>query len=370
MKRVLTAALVAAAVVSASAAEWVINDDVVAGSEQASQAASADVEGTWSGRVRTQEKADGTREPRLQLQMNLDDDRNWSNWGQSFPLTAFTSLPANLDNTQDVAFELRRDAGVIRFTGRFEGGRGVGHLFFTASRDFERAIEQQTRDTFTDRELFSFAVMDVSRAFVKELQDFGYRDVTLEDARKARIHGVTMDFLKEMRAANLGRDLDDMVQMRIHGVTPAYAREMRELAGQSFDADQLRQMRIHGVTAAYVKEMRAAGFNESLDALKQARIHGVTPAFAKDMAALGYTKLAFDDLRTFRIHGVSAAFVREMAALGYKNLDADTLVRFRIHGVTPSFVKELKAAGHDNLSEDELVDWAIHGRRLLKHRRK
>ncbi|MEX2270351.1 MAG: hypothetical protein WD690_02690 [Vicinamibacterales bacterium] len=186
MKRVFTAVIVAAAVASASAAEWV----VARGPQQA--APRADIEGTWSARVRVPEKADGQRVPQLQLQMMIDDDeggRNRGNWGQSVPLAAFTSLPSNLDAAQDVKFELRRDAGVVLFQGRFESGRGVGHLFFTANREFERAMEQQTRDTVTDRELLSFALMDVSRAFVTELQSLGYTNLREDELVDWAIHG-------------------------------------------------------------------------------------------------------------------------------------------------------------------------------------
>src|SRR5688572_28951673 len=184
MKHVFTALLILVAVSAAGQAQ--------------SQTRRGDIEGTWSARVRESERPDGNRVPQLQLQMNVDsrdDGRNWSNWGQSVPLGAFTNLPANLDAPQDVTFELRRDAGTMVFQGRFESGRGVGHMFFTANREFARAMEQHTRDTFTDRELMSFALMDVSRAFVKELQSLGYNDVTLDDARKLRIHGITRQYI-------------------------------------------------------------------------------------------------------------------------------------------------------------------------------
>lgn len=312
MRRVFLAAVMAAAVASVSAAEWEVSESAAPVSAQ-QQSARADLEGTWSARLWDDENVGASRQRRLQLQMNLDDERNWSNWGQSVPVSAFSNLPANLDPPQDVAFELRREAGVIRFTGRFENGRGVGHLYFTANRAFERDMEQQTGDVFTERELFTFALLDVSRTFVKELQDLGYTTVTLDDARKARIHGVTKEYIQMLRAEGL-RDAS---------------------------LDEAVKFRIHGITAAYVKEMRAANLAHGLDDLLQLKIHGVTPAF-----------------------------VREMAALGYRNVDPDTIVKFRIHGITPAFVKDLADAGYKNLSEDELVDWAIHGRRLLKHRRK
>lgn len=333
----------------------------------------AAIEGTWSARVYTSERA-ATDPERLQLQISLDDEtsRGWNNWGQSIRRAEFTNLPTNLDARQDVTFELRREAGTIVFAGRFENGRGVGTLRFTPDAAFTRALEQQTNDTFSRRELFSYALLDVSQAFVREMQALGFASLTLADARKLRIHGVSADYVREIRAAGLGgSDLDDVLQLRIHGVTAEFAREMRALAGdEALDAGDIRQLRIHGVTPAYVREMRAAGLAMSIDDMRQARIHGVTPAFAREMAALGYGEASFDRLRQFRIHGVTPAYVRAMADLGYRNVDAGTLVQFRIHGVTPKFVTELREAGYTSLSEDDLVDWAIHGRRLLRHKRK
>ena len=71
MKRVISVLLILVAVSAAGQAQ--------------SQARRGDVEGTWSARVRTSDRADGSRVPQLQLQMNVDTDdgRNWNNWRRS-----------------------------------------------------------------------------------------------------------------------------------------------------------------------------------------------------------------------------------------------------------------------------------------------
>lgn len=242
------------------------------------QSPHAAVEGMWSARVSVSDREGADTTPTLQIQMNVDTGRNggWNNWGQSMPLSAFTGLPQNLNPRQGVRFELRRDAGVVSFDGRFENERGVGTMTFTPNREFARVMEQQTSDTFTDRELFSFAVLDVSRAFVAELQALGFRDVTLADARKLRIHGVTPSFAKDMAALGYGD----------------------------------------------------AGFRQ----LRTFRIHGVTPAFVRDMASLGYKGVDADTLVKFRIHGITPSFVRELADAGDTNLSEKELVDWAIHG--------------------------------------
>ena len=240
-------------------------------------ARAADVEGTWSARVYDKDKAGAPVEARLQLQMNIDDDRerNWSNWGQSVRVSEFVNLPANLDTEQDVQFELRRDAGVVAFNGRFERGRGVGHLAFTANREFARALAQQSNDTPSDRELFSYALVDVSRAFPSELRSMGFGEVSLEEAYKLRIHGTTIDFIKSIRTEYPGVDLDDITKLRIHGVSTSYIAGLRSAGLQNPSLDEVLKFRIHGITPTFVKELKAAGYtNLSEDELVDWAIHG------------------------------------------------------------------------------------------------
>ena len=64
------------------------------------------------------------------------------------------------------------------------------------------------------------------------------------------------------------------------------------------------ELRIHDVTADFVRAMRALLGELSAEKLKQLSIHGVTPEFVREMREAGYGNATADDLIKLRIHGV------------------------------------------------------------------
>ena len=142
---------------------------------------------------------------------------------------------------------------------------------------------------------------------------------------------------------------------------------MKALGYGSLDAAALVKMRIHGVTPEFMREMKIWLRHDRRPTLVRLRIHGVTPAFVRELRALGYD-LSPDQLVKLRIHGVTTEFVTELRGLGYTNVPVEDLVRMRIHGVTPAFIKDVQAAGFKDMSPSDLVDFSIHGKRWLRKR--
>jgi hypothetical protein len=231
-------------------------------------------------------------------------------WNSSFavPLSELRGLssPEVEAPSAEVHFELARDAGTVRFEGRFVDGAGAGHFTFTPSAEFAAEMRARGWGSLDAEKLFSLAVHDVSRPFLRELSALGYDRLTLDQA----------------------------VSLRIHGATPEFVRELRALGYAGLTVDQLVSFRIHGAT---------------------------TP-FIRDLAALGYVRPSPDQLVSMRIHGVSPEFIRELKTLGYEALPVDQLVSMRIHGVTPEFVKRVNAKGPAPVTVDRLVNMRIHGR--------
>lgn len=248
---------------------------------------------------------------RIQLNMN----REHSNWGQDFKFSAFDGLSrAQITSASDVPvkFALRRDAGTISFDGSFRDGDGAGHFTFTPNESYLATLrsmnisldDDKDRDRTEGEELYRLTMFDVSLDFIRQMHDLGY---------DAGVH--------------------DLVRFRIHGVNPEMVRELHTLGLDHVPAEDLVRM----------------------------RIHGATPEFIREMANSGYRNLAVENLVRFRIHGVSPEFVREIAALGYRDVPGEELVRMRIHGVTPEFIRQVEDAGYKNVPVEKLIQMKIHG---------
>jgi hypothetical protein len=231
-------------------------------------------------------------------------------WNSSFmlPLTDLRGLTVAQmgGGRSEVRFELPRDAGTMTFEGRFQDASGAGHFTFVPNQEFVAAMRARGFANLDAERVFSLAVHDVSRQFIRDLADLGYPKL----------------------------DLDQLVNLRIHGATPAFVRELAALGYRGLPAEGLVNL----------------------------RIHGASPDFIRDFKALGYERLTTDELVNMRIHGVSAAFVRELKDLGYEVVPVDELVNMRIHGVTTDFVKRAKASAGRLVAVDRLVDMRIHNR--------
>jgi hypothetical protein len=237
------------------------------------------------------------------LQLSLRPDHRGSEIQRSItcPVTELKLSPDQVAGPpKDVSFELVRDAGVLRFAGRFQSSEGLGRFTFVASADFLVAMRAFGYSAIDPEKAYALAVHDVSRWFIPELQSLGYR-------------------------------------------------------GLSFD--QIVALRVHGADAAFIRALRAVGYDSlSADQLLRFRAQGVSPEFITQMRAVGYGRLSPSDLESLRTHGVSPGFVRELQALGYPAASPADLVNLRIHGVTPEFVRRVNVAAKAFLPVSRLVD--------------
>ena len=305
------------------------------------QPASGTATGTWTSEARTgwAEDAGDAR-----WQFNLRSDQGDHNWGFGVRPSELQGAPsAAQDRTaNDVQFTWSREAGTFRFSGSFDRGRGSGRYVFTPSEQYLAAMRKSGYQ-IGPSDTLRLAVLDVSTAYVRELQDAGYSKLTLDELTRMRIHRVSASDIREFRALGLdGLSTDMLVQLRIHRVTPDFVRGLTARGYKGLIPEDLVKMRIHRVTL------------EEIDELK----------------TLGFAGLGPDELVKFRIHRVTPGFIREMRDVGFKDVTEDQLVRMRIHRVDAQFVKDARADGYAMATPGDAVDLAIRGPRYTRARRK
>jgi hypothetical protein len=304
------------------------------------QSASAAV-GTWTSEARTgwSDKAGEAR-----WQFNLRTDQGDSNWGFGLRPSELQGLPAAAveGTASDVQFTWTREAGTFRFTGSFDGGRGSGRYRFTPSEAYIAAMRSYGYHVAPGNAP-RLAVLDVSTAYVRELQDAGYSKLPLGELTRMRIHRVSAADIREFRSMGLdGLSTDMLVRLRIHQVTPDFVSGLTARGYRGLLADDLVKMRIHRVTL------------EEIDQLK----------------TLGFGGLGPDELVKFRIHRVTPAFIREMREVGFEAVTEDQLIKMRIHRVDAQFVKDARADGYAMTTPADAVDLAIRGPRYTRARRR
>src|SRR5262249_5729435 len=90
-----------------------------------------------------------------------------------------------------------------------------------------------------------------------------------------------------------------------------YAREMHDL-GYQLSLDEAIKARDHGIDPKYAREMDEAGFGKlSMDMMIKARDHGVSSNYPSQLKALGYDKVTLDEMIMLRDHGITPERIRK-----------------------------------------------------------
>jgi hypothetical protein len=292
--------------------------------------------GKWQAELRWRPRQDGSRVLWIMFDGRNGRQDDGGDFGFSKKVSELTGLAANDSRWSGPAtFEFRRDAGTIKFNGRFEEGWGEGTYRFEGDSRFLKALDLAHVEDIDDDELLAMVVHDVRTDWVRGLQQLGVRNI----------------------------DAGELLAMQIHGVTPEFVRELTALGYQNPPADKLIALRVHGATPEYIRDLRSKGVVATdLDDLIAFRVHGVSPAFINDLDKLGYDHVDPDDLVSMKIHGVTPAFIQSMVEVGLKDMKVDELVAFRIHGVDEEFIRDAVKRGVD-LDADDLVQYRIMGKK-------
>ena len=191
-----------------------------------------------------------------------------------------------------------------------------------------------------------------SPSYIDEMKAAGLDTTDVDSLIALKIHGVTGDYVKQIRDAGLNVDAEDVIAMKIHGVTPEDAAKVRAM-GFEPDIEDIVGLKIHGVTPEYIEQIRAMGFTFNLEDVMGLKNHGITPEYIEQLRAKGF-QLDLEDVIGMKIHGITPEYITQMRDTGLV-LDTEDIVALKINDITPEFIKEAQSHGFKDLDVEQLI---------------
>ena len=113
-------------------------------------------------------------------------------------------------------------------------------------------------------------------SYIEGLQSAGLKDLTVDEIIALKIHGVTPDYIRELRAAGIEASNPEFVALKIHEVTPEYVRGLAAAGLTNLQVRDYLAAKIQGITPEFIQGIRSHGFKDltlrQLIALKMADI--------------------------------------------------------------------------------------------------
>jgi hypothetical protein len=277
------------------------------------------------------------------------------------------------------AFELRREAGTLRFDRTTDAGGAVTLAIDSA---YVAAVAEATGSTPSADQKLALFRSGIDLTYVRAIAAAGYRP-SLDELFALRNNGITADYAGGLKKAGYDLKVGQVINLSRNGIARDYAASLRE-AGFALNDEQLIKLSRNGIATSYARDMLAAGYGDLDEIIELSRNgvgrdaaqrmglggkrpaksvielsrNGVSPAFVDAMKQLGY-EFGDADLINLGRNGVSASFAKAILEAGYK-FKADDLIELGRNGVSGDFAKKVRQAGYD-LSAAELITLTRNG---------
>lgn len=212
--------------------------------------------GTWTiASIGTSE----TVELELRRPRSVEADR--VNITHDLDLRALGLQPADLTAAPHAAhFSLRRDAGVVDFSGIVGNGAGAGSFTFTPSQEYRQAISSRGIETPDDEKQLVATLLDISLGYTDGVIGAGVRPSSFDKLVAFRALGITGDGMRTLKHAFGDLSEEDYITFTALHITPEYAAQMRALGLPDLTAHDLVTLKALRIDSDYVHRVQAHGF--------------------------------------------------------------------------------------------------------------
>jgi beta-lactamase regulating signal transducer with metallopeptidase domain len=114
----------------------------------------------------------------------------------------------------------------------------------------------------------------------------------------------------------------------------SYIEGLQSAGLKNLTVDEIIALKIHEVTPDYIRELRAVGIEASSPELVSLKIHDVTPEYVRGLAAAGLNNLHVRDYLAAKIQGITPEFIQGIRSHGFKDLTLRQLIALKMADIS------------------------------------
>ncbi|MBB1192747.1 peptidase M56, BlaR1 [Flavobacterium sp. SOK18b] len=289
----------------------------------------------------------------VNIQFRNDDGDTSSTTFQLNELTGFTKEMKG-------EFAITREAGTMKFEGKFEGNNGMGSYNFIANKNFNTAMAQEGVAVADESDLMAFFMVNVKISYVKMLKKNGYKNVDKDQLIPLAALGANEEYIISIKQADIpDLDLEDLIPFKSMGIDKAFIDEIRQAGYKNISADNIIALKSQGINGQFITDFHNStnrnADDETGDDVIAFKSMNIDAAFVDSFKAIGYTNLSNNDLMALKSLNITPNYISEFEKLGYKNIKIDDLFALKSLNVTSKYISDFGKAGFNNIKIDDLV---------------
>ena len=321
-----------------------------------------------------------------------NDDESNSFSGTTFSLSEFPNLPRN----QSGNFSLKREAGTMNFTGKFEGDNGMGRykfegddayvkhmssqginldardqmtfFFVDVKRSYVTMLKSEGFKSISKNDLIPLAALNVNQPYIREIRS-KFKDVTLQNLVTFKALNITDDYIAEIQSAGY-KDMSaqQIVTFKAQGIDKDYLAKVKKTSAKKNDdreelsADEVVNLKALDISEEYVNSFKTVGYDHlTAQEIVPMKALGITPEFVKSIQDLGFKDVSPSEVLSFKSQNITAEYINSFKQVGYNNISARDIVPMKALNITPEFIKTFQDAGYDNIELPEFFGLKAQG---------
>lgn len=279
----------------------------------------------------------------------------------TFELSDFDNLPRDKQGV----FLLKREAGTMTFTGKFEGDRGMGTYKFTANKEYSTAMVKEGIDVVKDTDLMVFFMVNIKQSYVQMLKKNGYTKLDKDQLIPLAALNINEAYITSIKQAIPDMDLENMIPFKSLGVDKAYIEEIRNAGYKDLSPDNIIALKSQGINGKYIADFRNStktdktngnnddkGNDADIIAFKSLNID---QEFINSFKKIGYNDLSNSDLMAMKSLNVTPEYINSFQKVGFKNISVSDLMAMKSLNITPEYINSFQKAGYKNISASDLM---------------